>query len=50
LARAEDVNEGIKEFQRFEGGGEKPRPDRKTKTTYDGNGRYYVAHKEDELI
>jgi hypothetical protein len=30
LARAKNVNEGIKEFQRFEEGGEKPRPDGKT--------------------
>lgn len=50
LARAKDVDEGIKEFRRFKEGAEEPKPQRKSKTAYDGNGRYLVAHSEDEMI
>jgi len=41
LARAKDVDEAIKEFRRF-----KDEPE----TLHDGNGKYYVARGEDELI
>jgi hypothetical protein len=43
LARAKDVDEAIKEFRRFK---EEP----ETKTMYNGNGKYYVAKGEGELI
>lgn len=48
LARSKDLDEGIKEFRRFkeeEGG-----PQKKTRIAHDGNGRYLVAHDEDEMI
>jgi integrase len=53
LARAKDVDEGIKEFRRFK---EEPSSlkeqegERKRSTMHDGNGSYYVAHGEDEMI
>jgi integrase len=51
LARAKDVDEGIKEFRRFKEEREEEQPRKaKVKTAYDGNGTYLVAHNEDELI
>jgi len=55
LARAKDVDEGIKEFRRFKEESNKPsRPKelktKKTRTAFDGNGKYLVAHSEDEMI
>jgi hypothetical protein len=46
LARGKDVDEGIKEFRRLqeEEGSEKP------KRAHDGNGKYLVAHTEDEML
>lgn len=41
LTRAKDVDEAIKEFRRF-----KDEPE----TMHDGNGKYYVARGEDELV
>lgn len=49
LARTKDIDEGIKEFRRFKEESEEPRQ-RKAKTACDGNGRYLVAHSEDEMI
>lgn len=43
LARSKDVNEAIKEFRRFQ---EKE----DSKTMSDGNGKYYLAHGDSELI
>jgi integrase len=50
LARAKDVDEGIKEFRRFKEDEEAGKPRKKTKIAYDGNGKYLVAHNEDEMI
>jgi integrase len=50
LARAKDVDEGIKEFRRFKEDGEAEQPRKETKTAHDGNGKYLVAHTEDEMI
>jgi integrase len=51
LARAKDVDEGIKEFRRFKEEHEETEQSRKkTKTAHDGNGRYFVAKSEEEMI
>jgi hypothetical protein len=60
LARAKSVDDALTEFKRFKEEpqsktpfkkeGEKPRPQRKARTANDGNGRYLVAHSEDEMI
>jgi integrase len=50
LARAKDVDEGIKEFRRFKEEEEAEQPRKKTRTAHDGNGKYLVAHNEDEMI
>jgi len=50
LARAKDVDEGIKEFRRFKEDGEAEQPRKETRTAHDGNGKYLVAHTEDEMI
>ena len=59
LARAKSVDDALTEFKRFKEEPkskpfkkeeEKPKPQRKTKTAYDGNGRYLVAHGEEEMI
>jgi integrase len=51
LARAKDVDEGIKEFRRFKEEHEENKQARKkAKTAFDGNGKYLVAHSEDEMI
>lgn len=50
LARAKDVDEGIKEFRRFKEDGEAEQPEKQTGTAHDGNGKYLVAHTEDEMI
>ena len=46
LARAKDVDEGIKEFRRLQ---EEERSE-KPKRAHDGNGKYLVAHNEDEML
>lgn len=51
LARAKDVDEGIKEFRRFKEEHEDAEQSRKkTKTAHDGNGKYLVAHNEEEML
>lgn len=51
LARAKDVDEGIKEFRRFKEESQEEQPRKsKIRTAYDGNGKYLVAHNEDEMI
>ena len=50
LARSKDLDEGIKEFRRFKEEEEEEQPRKKIKTAYDGNGKYLVAHDEDEMI
>ena len=45
LARSRDVDEAVREFKRF-----KEEPEKKVKTMTDGNGKYCVAHGDDELI
>jgi integrase len=46
LARAKDIDEGIKEFRRLQ---EEERSE-KPKRAHDGNGKYLVAHNEDQMI
>jgi integrase len=46
LARAKDVDEAIQEFRRLR----EEKPEKKSKTMHDGNGRYLVAKSEEELI
>jgi integrase len=55
LARAKDLDEGIKEFKRFKEESNMPSESnelktKKSRTAYDGNGKYLVAHNEDEMI
>ena len=51
LARAKDVDEGIKEFRRFKQDHEETgQTQKKTKTMHDGNGRYLIAKGEEEMI
>jgi integrase len=50
LARAKDVDEGIREFRRFKEEREEEPKKTKARTAYDGNGKYLVAHSEDEMI
>ena len=45
LARSRDVDEAVREFKRF-----REEPEKKMKTMTNGNGKYYVAHGDDELI
>jgi integrase len=48
LARSKDIDEGIKEFRRFKE--EETREPSPRKTAHDGNGKYYIAHGEAEMI
>jgi integrase len=52
FARAKTIDEAVDEFRKFktEENKEEEKPERKPKTMHDGNGKYYVAHNEDELI
>jgi integrase len=52
FARAKTIDEAVDEFRKFktEEAQEEEKPERKPKTMHDGNGKYYVAHTEDELI
>jgi len=52
FARAKTIDEAVDEFRKFktEENKEEEKPERKPKTMHDGNGKYYVAHTEDELI
>lgn len=52
FARAKTIDEAVDEFRKFktEESGEEEEPKRKPKAMHDGNGKYYVAHTEDELI
>jgi len=52
FARAKTIDEAVDEFRKFktEENKEEEKPERKSKTMHDGNGKYYVAHTEDELI
>lgn len=53
LARAKDVDEGIKEFRRFKddsADAQERRSEGKTRTMHDGNGKYLVAKSEEEMI
>jgi integrase len=51
LARAKSVDDAVQEFRRFrEEHEEIQEPRKKTKTAHDGNGKYFVAHNEDEMI
>jgi integrase len=52
FARAKTIDEAVGEFRKFkteETKGEE-KPNRKPKNMHNGNGKYYVAHTEDELI
>lgn len=42
---SKDVDEAAREFKRF-----RKEPEKKVRTMTDGNGKYYVAHGDDELI
>ena len=52
FARAKTIDEAVDEFRKFktEETIEEKKPEKKPKTMHDGNGKYYVAHNEDELI
>jgi len=55
LARAKDLDEGIKEFKKFKEESNMPSESnelktKKSRTAYDGNGKCLVAHNEDEMI
>jgi integrase len=52
FARAKTIDEAVNEFRKFktEEDREEEKGERKPKTMHDGNGKYYVAHNEDELI
>jgi integrase len=52
FARAKTIDEAVDEFRKFktEENKEEEKPERKSKTMHDGNGKYYVAYTEDELI
>jgi len=50
FARAKTIDEAVDEFRKFKTEETEEKRERKPKTMHDGNGKYYVAHNEDELI
>jgi len=52
FARAKTIDEAVDEFRKFktEETKREEKPERKPKTMHDGNGKYYVAHNEEDLI
>lgn len=49
-ARTKDVDKTIEQFRKFKDSEEDERPLGKAGSMFEGNGRYVIAHSEDELI